>query len=162
MTAKRHTITLTQEVTVEQVIDLVVYFNGLDDDQRNDYMALDPDDRSVFIDGPEEWRWPLVYLVPPDAGAQIDPDIVLVPHASVVRDDVTEDGVDARVYSRPFDVPDTERGRPGEWTVADFNHLRTAVKWLDDFHYAREVGVEEEAEDLVSSRVPGPNDLPMF
>ena len=146
-------VEVKQVISIEQTIDLCVFFEAMSERARADYCAMDPEDE-VFAGEGEYW-WPMAYLWPGEDAGGASGDH----HGKgVTRDWVDVDDCDIRVRERPG-RPLYEGGR-ADWTEDDFQRLRDAVPWLDAFHRERE-GTPDDP-DLIHSRIPGPLDAPMF
>lgn len=143
---------LTYELEVEQDINILAYFQNLDEAGRRRYRDLDA--HSL-----EAWERPAAFLDSQDDEPKAENPLPWV-EGAISHEMVEVVSSLLRVRLRTGSTSFIYSGMESEWREEDFETLRANVPWLDQFHTDLEGKAEDElAED--EARVPGPNDMPL-
>ena len=154
VTAPQLVVEINYEIRVEQYVDLVGYYGGLDQHGQQRFMKWVEEQEPQ---GYGEDELVLNFLLP----AEDDPgDVGAVGYRPLVADTEHVDMYygETRVRLRQGY---TERayGPASDFTEEDMEYLLDRVHWLKVFFTARRAAEELEPEEI--NRIPGPNDTPL-
>lgn len=155
-TAPQLVVEVNYEIRVEQYVDIVAYFSGMDEHGRARFVRWVEEQEPQ---GYGEDELVLNYLLPEEDDFF---DVGAVGYRPLVSDSEQVD-VDYGSTSVRLRQGYTEQtyGAASEFTEEDFEYLLSHVPWLKTFFEARAAQeLEQDPSDL--NRIPGPNDISLF
>lgn len=140
-------------MAISTTVDMVVHFAGVPEKERAAYWDLNLD----MLGFEDEYERPIAWLVDALTEDGRGMGSAMVRGASPDFNDGDIDDWDVCVKARRYDVSTDEQlatyTRPWHWSQADFDTLTAAVPWLKP---------DDPDEPRDTSRMPGPNDRPLF